>query len=85
MFRDFSRVDPRYEVPKTLPAPPITPVDYPLGFKPAPRRRSSQMMIAMAQYRSADNAEYQYQFQQPNIRFPSESNSSYHNVYHQKY
>uniref|UniRef100_A0A7E4UT63 SH2 domain-containing protein n=1 Tax=Panagrellus redivivus TaxID=6233 RepID=A0A7E4UT63_PANRE len=53
LFRDFARVDPRYETPQTSSA-----IEYPAGFRPAARRRSSHMMQAMAQYRSADNNDY---------------------------
>uniref|UniRef100_A0AC34GVT4 Uncharacterized protein n=1 Tax=Panagrolaimus sp. ES5 TaxID=591445 RepID=A0AC34GVT4_9BILA len=78
LFRDFVRVDPRFEYPKIKKQqqqPQTIPIDYPQGFKPAPRRRSSQIMLAMAQYRSADNATT-FQYPQlshvnlPNLRFP---------------
>uniref|UniRef100_A0AC35FPJ3 Uncharacterized protein n=1 Tax=Panagrolaimus sp. PS1159 TaxID=55785 RepID=A0AC35FPJ3_9BILA len=83
LFRDFVRVDPRFENSKSKPVQ----IDYPKGFKPAPRRRSSQIMLAMAQYRSADNATFQYQQHQqhfqPNLRLPAspEIKGSHHNIY----
>uniref|UniRef100_A0AC35FM98 Uncharacterized protein n=1 Tax=Panagrolaimus sp. PS1159 TaxID=55785 RepID=A0AC35FM98_9BILA len=78
-----STVDPRFENSKSKPVQ----IDYPKGFKPAPRRRSSQIMLAMAQYRSADNATFQYQQHQqhfqPNLRLPAspEIKGSHHNIY----